>query len=73
MPGAHKGKSLADRFQLGAQKVVDIKLLEFQVGFFDKVWTVVSAQKKSSSGVTVNGLLVLIVIKKGVRRKKRSS
>lgn len=44
MPGPHKGEAFAKVFKLGTQEVVDIKLLEFQEGFFDVVWTVISFQ-----------------------------
>jgi len=49
MPGPHKREPLAEGFQLRAQEMIDIKILEFQVGFLDEVWAVVSAQKKSLS------------------------
>ena len=44
MPGAHKRKPLTKEFQLGAQEVINLELLEFQIGFLDVVWTVVSSQ-----------------------------
>ena len=46
MPGTNKDEAFSKVFKLRAQEVVDIKLLEFQEGFFDVVWTVISAQKK---------------------------
>ncbi len=46
MPGLHKGEAFSKVFKLRTQEVVDIKLLEFQEGFFDVEWAVISAQKK---------------------------
>ncbi len=48
MPGTNKGEAFSKVFKLGAQEVVDIKLLEFQEGFFDEVWTVISSQEFST-------------------------
>ena len=45
MPGTNKGEAFSKVFKLRAQEVVDIKLLEFQEGFFDVVWTVISSQR----------------------------
>jgi len=48
MPGPHKGEPFAKVFKLRTQEVVDIKLLEFQEGFFDAVRTVISSQEFST-------------------------
>jgi hypothetical protein len=44
MPGPYKSEAFSKVFKLRTQEVVDIKLLEFQEGFFDVVWTVISSQ-----------------------------
>ncbi len=33
-------------FKLGAQEMIDVKFLEFQIDFFEVVWTMVSSQRK---------------------------
>jgi len=44
MPGLHEGKTFSEVFKLRAEEMVDIKLLEFQVDFFDVEWAVISSQ-----------------------------
>ena len=44
MPGPYKNEAFPKVFQLRTQEVVDIKLLEFQVDFFEVIWTVISSQ-----------------------------
>ena len=48
MPGTYKAEALPEAFKLRPQEVVDIKLLEFQEGFFDEVWTVISSHEFST-------------------------
>ena len=45
MPGFHKLESLTQRFQLRSQKMIGIKFLEFQVGFFYQIWAMIAVQE----------------------------
>ena len=48
MPGLHKCEAGSKVLKLRTQEVVDIKLLEFQVDFFEVEWTVISSQEFST-------------------------
>ena len=54
MPRAHKVETLAKIFELRPQKVIDVELLDSQVGFLDVVWTVVFTQRNYLSQRSVN-------------------
>jgi hypothetical protein len=43
MPRAQEDKALAQRAELGFQKMAGVKLLEFEPPFFDGIWSVVFA------------------------------
>jgi hypothetical protein len=43
MPGLHEGEAFSQVFKLRTQEMVDIKLLEFQEGFFDVEGAVISS------------------------------
>ena len=48
MPGSHKVETRAEVIKLRSQEVIDVELLDSQVGFLDVIWTVVLAQKNTS-------------------------
>ena len=60
MPGPHKCEALAEGFKLRAQEVIDIKVLESQISPLDKVWAMVSSQKKTWLSVTARCLLIVV-------------
>ena len=48
MPGSHKVETRAEVIKLRPQEVIDVELLDSQVGFLDVIWTMVLAQKNTS-------------------------